>query len=203
MKLWRNENFCRFSGSLHLSVTQAFTSFLECSTELAPRLLVAVVGGTGASDLSEWTRFRCEKQFPELATAIEKGHLVFKLSDGVEVQTKQKLLLTSFRAVWTLIWKTIIKQLTHWIWLIIFSILCFGYVPHMALLLCADLCGISNLDYVWTFSYKCYICAVECCCEKSHAVSTYCWMDKLGHMFDTRTFHPNDIPCAVANWFVF
>lgn len=125
------------------------------------------------------------------------------LSDGVEVQTKQKLLLTSFRAVWTLIWKTIIKQLTHWIWLIIFSILCFGYVPHMALLLCADLCGISNLDYVWTFSYKCYICAVECCCEKSHAVSTYCWMDKLGHMFDTRTFHPNDIPCAVANWFVF
>lgn len=69
MKLWRNENFCRFTASIIRFDSQALTSFFELSTVLE-RLLV-VVGTT--TDLSEWTRFRCEKQFPLLATVTKQN----------------------------------------------------------------------------------------------------------------------------------
>lgn len=76
MKLWRNENFCRLSESTIFSDTHAFTSFFEFSTA-CDRLLPVV--GTGDNDLSECTRFRCEKQFPELATT--KGNKSNLLND--------------------------------------------------------------------------------------------------------------------------
>lgn len=71
---------------------QALTSFFALSTALErllpapPAAAAAVVvvmvvvvddATSGTSDLSEWTRFRCEKQFPELATArLTKNRLI-------------------------------------------------------------------------------------------------------------------------------
>lgn len=87
IKFWRSENFGRLSmPPTNRFDAQAFISFFEFSTALVRLLppppplgvvvvmVVAAVASTGTSDLSEWTRFRCEKQFPELATKDKENH---------------------------------------------------------------------------------------------------------------------------------
>lgn len=173
IKLWRNENFCRFSPPKTFSRTQAFTSFFEFSTAL-DRLLVGV-----ATVLSEWTRFRCEKQFPELATAFKIKEKQIQL-DAIWLICKQEPALEIQYQTYMIFHKRGID---------------------MAWPLYADSYGISNPGRVWMFLCKYYICAVEHCCARSHAVWVYYWMDRRDHRCDTKTFHPHDIPYAVADWF--